>query len=349
MSSAPTLRRIFARPETVLIAVIIVVSLLVSLQASAFLTRDNILNILLAMSTIAIIALGEAFVLMLGEIDLSVAAVIALAGASAAWLMADGLTPLLALPLGVIVGGSVGLVNGLVVVLFRVHSFIVTLGTLSIVQGLTLLVTGGLPISVPDSILPLGQKTLWGAQLPVLIMVGLTLGFQVVLTFTIFGRRVLFSGDNQEAARLAGIPVNQVRVAVFVLAGCLAGFAGIILTAQLGTASADSGGSLLLPIIAAAVVGGVSLLGGRGSIFGVFLGALLLAIVGNAFVILRLSNFWQQATYGAVVVVAGVVDQVRQRRSSAGPRRSRVGGSSSEDTPATGPSREVAAGMGPKP
>lgn len=314
MSLGAIARRIVARGEFFSVLVIVLVGTFVAFQSSAFLSQNNIDTLLLAVSTIVFVAIGESFVLMLGEIDLSLAAIIALSGVMAAWLAGQGITPWLAVVLGVLVGAAIGFVNGVVIVFARVHSFIVTLGTMSIVGGITLLITGGLPIAMPDSVWSLGQWQADGLQTPVFMMFGLTLVFQIVLSYSVFGRRVLFTGGNPEAARLAGIPVQATRVLVFVLAGTLSGFAGVVLAAQLGTASADAGSSLLLPLIAAAVVGGVSLLGGRGSIFGVFLGSILLGIVGNAFVILRLSSFWQQGAYGAVVVAAGIIDQVRQGR-----------------------------------
>ncbi len=307
-------RRILGRGEFFSVLVIVLMSVFVAVKSSAFLSSDNLDSLLLAVSTIVFVAIGEAFVLMLGEIDLSVAATIALSGVVAAWLVGQGLTPWLAVVVGVAAGTFVGLVNGLIIVFGHVHSFIVTLGVMSVVEGITLLITGGLPINMPQQVWSLGQWQAGGLQTPVFMMVGMIVLFQIVLSGSVFGRRVLFTGGNPEAARLAGIPVRSTRVLVFMLAGTLSGFAGVVLAAQLGSASADAGSSLLLPLIAAAVVGGVSMLGGRGSMLGVFLGSILLGIVGNAFVILNLSAFWQQATYGAVVVAAGIIDQVRQGR-----------------------------------
>jgi ribose/xylose/arabinose/galactoside ABC-type transport system permease subunit len=307
-------RRILGRGEFFSVLVIVLMSVYVATKSSAFLSSDNIDSLLLAVSTIVFVAIGEAFVLMLGEIDLSVAAIIAFSGVIAAWLAGQGLTPWLAVVVGVAAGTFVGFVNGLIIVFGHVHSFIVTLGVMSVVEGITLLITGGLPINMPQQVWSLGQWQAGGLQTPVFMMVGMIVLFQIVLSGSVFGRRVLFTGGNGEAARLAGIPVRSTRLMVFMLAGTLSGFAGVVLAAQLGSASADAGSSLLLPLIAAAVVGGVSMLGGRGSMLGVFLGSILLGIVGNAFVILNLSAFWQQATYGAVVVAAGIIDQVRQGR-----------------------------------
>jgi ribose/xylose/arabinose/galactoside ABC-type transport system permease subunit len=315
MKPAGILRSAFGHVEVALIAVIVVLALLVSVQAPNFLSPANLINLLLAMVTIGIVALGQGFVIMAGELDLSVAATIAFSAAFAASLMREGLPVAIGVLVAIAVGALIGVVNAAIVLATGVNSFIVTLGTLSVVQGLTLMVTGGLPISTPDALSDIGADTrLAGIPFPVVIFILLTIAAQLVLVFTVFGRRVLAVGDNAEAARLAGIPVIGTKVAVFAIAGALAGVAGMLRAASLGTAESSAGTADLLPIIAAVVVGGASLLGGRGSMFGVFLGAVLLGLVQNAYIILKLSSWLQLATFGTVVVIAGVFDQARQGR-----------------------------------
>lgn len=315
MKALSVIRSSFSRVEVALVLVIAVVAIVVSVQEPNFLSPINLINLLLAMVTIGIVALGQGFVIMAGELDLSVAATIAFSAATAAAMMRAGVPVWAGVIIAIVIGAMIGLTNAIIVVATGVHSFIVTLGTLSVVQGLTLWVTGGLPISTPEELSLIGSGTrLAGVPLPVIFFIALTLLAQLVLVFTVFGRRVLAVGDNLDAARLAGIPVIATKLAVFAIAGGLAGVAGILRAASLGTAESSAGTSDLLPIIAAVVVGGASLLGGRGSMIGVFLGAVLLGMVQNAYVILQLSSWLQLATFGLVVVAAGVFDQARQGR-----------------------------------
>jgi len=315
MTEKWSLRSAFGHVEVALVLVILVIGALVAFQVPTFLSPANLINLLLAMVTIGIVALGQGFVIMAGELDLSVAATIAFSAACAAALMRDGVPVWFAVVAAIVIGSLIGLVNAAIVVFTGVNSFIVTLGTLSVVQGLTLMVTGGLPIATPLELSEIGADTrIAGIPFPVIVFVALALIAQLVLIFTVFGRRVLAVGDNAEAARLAGMPVIGTKMAVFAIAGGLAGVAGILRAASLGTAESSAGTADLLPIIAAVVVGGASLTGGRGSMIGVFLGAVLLGMVQNAYIILKLSSWLQLATFGAVVVAAGVFDQARQGR-----------------------------------
>lgn len=315
MNAMGAIRSSFRHVEVALIVVIVIVGVVVSLQAPNFLSPINLINLLLAMVTIGIVALGQGFVIMAGELDLSVAATIAFSAAASASLMRAGVPVWAGVVAAIVIGSLIGIVNAVIVLATGVNSFIVTLGTLSVVQGLTLWVTGGLPIAVPADLALIGSSTrIAGVPFPVIVFIALTVLAQLVLVFTVFGRRVLAVGDNVNGARLAGVPVIGTKLAVFAIAGGLAGLAGILRAASLGTAESSAGTSDLLPIIAAVVVGGASLLGGRGSMIGVFLGAVLLGMVQNAYVILKLSSWLQLATFGLVVVAAGVFDQARQGR-----------------------------------
>ncbi len=306
------LRRVAVQSEVVLLVVILLLGTFVSFRAENFLSTTNLFNAALAMVTVGIVAYGQAFVIIAGELDLSVGSTIAFTAVSAGWFIERGLNPWVAVVVAITMGALVGLVNALIVVYGGVNSFVVTLGTLSVVRGGTLLITEGLPIGMPDTLDVLGRQTKWGpAPLPVIVMVVLGVVAHMILKLTVFGRRVQAVGDNDEAARLAGIPVNQTRILVFMIAGALAGLAGIIRAASLGVADASAGEADLLPIIAAVVVGGAALTGGKGSMIGVLFGALLLGVVQNAYVILRLSGFLQELTFGAVIVVAGLFDRAR--------------------------------------
>lgn len=313
-------RSLFGQQEIGLTVVLLLLAVVVNFLNDAFLTPGNIANLLQTAVVYGIIAIGQTFVLIAREIDLSVGSVLALAGVSAGALYATGLPAWVAVLLGVLSAGAAGLVSGLIVVFGKVSSFIVTLGMLSVARGITQLVTGGLPQQMPPDFLFLGQGRIFSlVPISVVIFIGLVIVGQFVLTRTVFGLRVTAIGDNATAARLGGIPVAATRVATFVVIGLLAGLAGIIYSTQVGVAEAQAGIGYELDVIAAAVIGGASLSGGRGSIIGAFLGACLLALLRNAFVLLALSPFWQQASIGIVIILAALFDQAR-RGSFGSPR-----------------------------
>lgn len=298
--------------ETGLIGVIIGLSIAFSFVNPNFLTTDNLRNVLVAVAVVGIMAIGQCFVIIAREIDLSVGSVMGLSGLCGAWLMAAGINPWLAILLAIGVGAAAGFVNGIIVVVFRVNSFIATLGMLSVARGLTQVISGGLPIMVDPSVMFIGQGTFLHIPVQVLIFVGLGILFQLLLTRSVVGQRIVAVGDNDEAARLSGIPINATRIAVFVASGALAAVAGIVYTAQVSVAEAQAGTGLELDVIAAVVIGGASLSGGRGSILGAMLGAYLLGALRNAFILLELSPFLQQMSVGLVIVLAAIFDQFRQ-------------------------------------
>lgn len=306
--------RVFSTNEMVLVLVIIVLGAVITLFNPNFLTTFNLLNVLDAVTIVAIAAIGATFVLIAGEIDLSVGSVLGFSAIAAAWLIQTGVPEIAALPLGIVVGALVGLGNGLLVTQLGINSFIVTLGTLSLVRGLGLLITGGLPVSTPSSISFIGQGHIGQVPVNVILLLVLVILLQLLLTRATFGRRVLAVGDNKAAAFLSGIPVSQTKIAVFMIAGAFAAIAGIVRMSSLGVAEANGGQGQELDVIAAVVIGGTSLSGGRGSVTGSLLGACLLGVIRNAFVLLHLSPFFQTTSIGAVIVLAALLDQIRVRR-----------------------------------
>lgn len=303
---------ILRQQEVGLVIVVILLCLLFGAFNSDFLTGDNLRNIFLAVAVVGIMAIGQCFVLIAGEIDLSVGSVLGFSGVCGAWLMQEGWDPVLGIIGGILAGAACGTVTGFIVVYLKVNSFIVTLGMLSIARGLTEVITGGLPIEVPGSITFLGQGEAIGIPVAVMIFVALVLIFQFVLSRSVAGQRVRAVGDNAEAARISGIPLNRTRLLVFVLSGMLAGIAGIVYTTQVGVAEAQAGTGQELDVIAAVVIGGASLSGGRGSVVGAMLGAFLLGALRNAFILLQLSPFLQKVSIGLVIILAAIFDQVRQ-------------------------------------
>jgi len=301
------------RQEVGLFLVIVVLTLVFGIFNNHFLTGQNGAFVLQSVAVIGIMAVGQVFVLIAGEIDLSVGSVLGLTGAIGAWLMTHGINPWLALVLTLVSGSLIGLFQGGIIVFGKVNSFIVTLGMLSVARGLTEIVTGGLPISLSESVLVIGQGTIgdyltWSA---VVFMVVVVLG-QFVLSRSVFGNRVVAIGDNLEAARLGGIPVRRTRLLVFVICSTMASLAGVVYATQSGYAEGNAGAGDELFVIAAVVIGGASLAGGRGSVVGALLGAVLLGALQNAFVLLHLSPFLQQFSIGVVIVLAALFDQVRQ-------------------------------------
>ncbi len=307
------LANLLKRQEFGLIIVLIVLGAVVDIVNPRFLTATNVFNLLQTVAVIGIIAVGQTFVLIAGEIDLSVGSVLALAGVAAGGLYATGLDAWVAVIGGLLVGVITGLAIGLVVVFGKVSSFIVTLGMLSVAQGLTLLVTGGIPQAMPTELSFIGQGSIpGGLPISVLIFIVMAVIGQLLLTRTVFGLRVTAIGDNATAAKVGGIPVNRTRIATFMFIGVLAALAGIVFSTQVGTADPQAGTGYELNVIAAAVIGGASLSGGRGSIVGAFFGACLLGLLQNAFVLLQLSSFLQEVSIGLVIVLAALFDQLRQ-------------------------------------
>lgn len=307
------LRGFLGQQEFGLLIIIALLAIFVNLGNDRFLTPGNIANLLQTIVVIGIIAIGQSFVLISGEIDLSVGSVLALSAVSAGYLYSTGAPPALAAVFGVAIGGLAGLIVGCFVVLGRVSSFIVTLGMLSVARGVTLLITGGLPQRMPEELKFIGQGRVFDLiPVSVILFIVLVVLGQTVLTRSVFGLRVTAIGDNATAAKLGGIPVTGTRIAVFVLIGLLSGVAGIVYSTQVGVAEAQAAQGYELDVIAAAVIGGASLSGGRGSILGAFLGACLLGLLRNSFILLALSPFWQQVSIGTVIILAALFDQARR-------------------------------------
>ncbi|RXK53598.1 ribose ABC transporter permease [Oleiharenicola lentus] len=321
-------RQNLARFQSLIALALMVVAL--SLLSDKFLTTDNGLNILRQISVNLCLSIGMTLVIVSGGIDLSIGAVLALSGAVAAGLLKNGLplaplgvklqfTAWGAVVTGVAVGALLGWGNGLAVTRLRLPSFIATLGMLSIARGLTMLWTGGFPITgLGDAFGFLGTGTLLGVPLPVWISGGLAAAFALIMRDAVFGRQVYAVGGNETAARFSGLRIGRIRLAVYTLAGALAGVAGLIVTARLDSAQPNAGLGYELDSIAAVVIGGASLSGGRGTILGTVLGCLIIGVLNNGLFLLNVSPFWQQVIKGAVIMLAVALDRLnaRQRDSS---------------------------------
>jgi ribose transport system permease protein len=309
-----------ARFQSVLALVVMVIAL--SLASPSFLTVDNTLNVLRQISINVCLSLGMTLVILSGGIDLSVGSVLALSGAVAAGLLKNGLAlhPLNvliqftvpgAVLAGIVVGAALGCANGISVTWFKLPPFVATLGMLSIGRGLTMLWTGGFPITgLGDNFGRLGTGHALGIPMPVWISAALVLLFIGVTRRTCFGRHFYAVGGNERAAVLSGLAVPRIKLMVYTLGGALAAVAGLLVTARLDSATPNAGLGYELDSIAAVVIGGTSLSGGRGSIFGTVLGCLIIGVLNDGLFILNVSPFWQQVIKGAVILAAVALDKM---------------------------------------
>ncbi|MCP1144402.1 ribose ABC transporter permease [Lysinibacillus endophyticus] len=291
-----------------LILLIIVVSIL----NPSFLSIANIFNVLRQVSISAIIAFGMTFVILTGGIDLSVGSTLALTGAVAASLLAGGMDPFLTMGIALLLGLILGMVNGVIITKGKVAPFIATLATMTIYRGLTLVYTEGRPISgLGDhySFQLFGKGYFLGFPVPVVTMVIAFIILWFILQKTTFGRRVYAVGGNEEAAKLSGINADRVKIAVYAITGFLAALSALILTSRLNSAQPTAGESYELDAIAAVVLGGTSLNGGKGWIFGTLIGALIIGVLNNGMNLIGVSSFWQQVVKGIVILLAVLMDR----------------------------------------
>lgn len=300
-----------------------------SVFSSDFLTAENLLNVGVQAAVIAILAFGVTFVIITAGIDLSVGSVAALSATVLAWTATTaGLPVWLAIPLAAATGVVCGLVSGLLVAYGKLPPFIATLAMLSVARGLALVVSGGSPIALPDSVSALGSTLGGWLPLPVVVMAAAGLAAAVILRRTYTGRAMYAIGGNEEAARLSGIRVRRQKLAVYALSGLFAAVAGVVLAARLSTAQPQAAQGYELDAIAAVVIGGASLAGGVGTASGTLIGALILAVLRNGLNLLAVSAFWQEVVIGAVIALAVLFDTLRRRSGSGAAAASVPGGGS---------------------
>ena len=292
---------------------LVVLCLALFIATPDFLTAQNLLNIGIQVSTVAVLAFGMTFVIVAGGIDLSVGAVAALSAMSSGWMFASaGLPGWLALIGGLLVGTLAGTINGLANAYGKLPSFIATLAMLSVARGLTLVISDGRPIKMPAEVSFLGGN-LGPVPMPIIILVLAALAASFLLNRTVIGRSMYAVGGNAEAARLSGLPVKRILVTVFALAGLFAALAGLLLAGRLDSAQPQAAAGYELDAIAAVVIGGASLAGGLGKISGTFVGALVLVVIRNGLNLLNVTSFWQQVVIGLVIALAVGVDVLRRK------------------------------------
>jgi ribose transport system permease protein len=314
----------FKRFQSVLALALMVIAL--ALMTDKFFTVDNSLNVLRQICANLCLSIGMTIIILSGGIDLSVGSMLALSGAVAAGLLKNGVvipgtdvfievTVSGAILAGLLVGTALGWFNGFVITRFKLPPFVATLGMLSIARGLTMLWTGGFPITrLGDSFGFMGSGHFIGIPMPVWISAALIAVFVVLMKRTRFGRKVYAVGGNEKAATLSGLNVNRIKLLVYTVGGTLSGVAGLLVTARLDSATPNAGMSYELDSIAAVVIGGTSLNGGRGSIMGTVLGCLIIGVLNNGLVLLEVSPFWQQVIKGMVILVAVALDKVGSKK-----------------------------------
>ncbi|RIE16536.1 ABC transporter permease [Candidatus Cryosericum septentrionale] len=300
--------------ESAIFLALLIVMAIIEIMAPNFLSGDNIYLVSRQIALVAIVAIGELFVILTGGIDLSVGAIMGLSGVASAGAMASGVNPVLAILFGMVIGMVIGVFNGWLVSYVFIPPFIVTLGAQEIARGTILIYTKGWPITnIPKSILFIAQGDFLSIPVPVWIMVVVAVIAEIVLTKTSFGRRIYAIGGNETATFLSGVNVKKIKFFLYVIAAFTASLVGIILVARFNSAQADAGTGWEMNAIASAVIGGTSLAGGAGSVLGCLIGACIIGVLANGLVLMRVSSYWQTAIIGTVIVLAAVLDHIRKK------------------------------------
>lgn len=323
LSRTQSNKEFLAKSQSLIALLIMVIAM--SFLSDAFLTLDNGWNILRQISVNLCLSIGMTLIILSGGIDLSVGAILALAGAIAAGALKHGIPlPMFdvliqftlagAIVSGIVVGLLLGWFNGFMITQFRIPPFVATLGMFSIARGLTMLWTGGFPVTgLGDDFTFLGTGSFLGMPMPVWITAFLVALFVVITRKTRFGRYIYAIGGNERAALLTGLRVNRIKIWVYTLGGGLAGVAGLLVTARLDSAQPNAGLGYELDAIAAVVIGGTSLSGGKGSVMGTVLGCLIIGVLNNGLFLLNVSPFWQQVIKGSIILAAVAIDRVNSK------------------------------------
>ncbi|HET6947878.1 MAG TPA: ABC transporter permease [bacterium] len=311
--------RLLVQREILLLLMTLLLALVISRVTPYLLTSGNLKAMLIGMAPSAIIAVGTVIVLVGGGLDLSVGSVMALSGTLAGLLMLRGLPIWLSLLLVLLAGAAIGLVNGLVITRIQVNPLIATLGMMTIARGIAFVATEGFSVTgLPDAFAVWGQGSVLGVPPMVFVMIVIVLLGDLALRKTKVMREVYYVGGNERAALLSGIPVPRVKIMTYVLSSVLSAVAGILVASRLMSGTPTAGLGLELNVIAAAVIGGASLIGGEGTVLGAFLGTVFITILGNIMILLAVSIYWQGVASGIVLItVVGLDMLVRTRRGQA--------------------------------
>jgi inositol transport system permease protein len=307
-----------------IVFILLAMLLAMTFLSEAFLTPRNLLNIVRQISVMGLIAIGVTMVIITGGIDLSSGSVLALAAVVSTslaqrldWseikfpgLDVPVIVPILA---ALAVGALCGLVNGSLIASFKIPPFIATLGMMTIARGFALIYSERPVSGLTDSYNYIGQGEPFGIPLPILILAVVAIGAHIMLNNTRFGRHIYALGGNEQAARISGINISRVKIGVYTIAGLLAGLSGLVLSSRIGSGQPGLGLGYELDAIASAVIGGTSLSGGIGTIWGTIVGALIIGVLNNGLDLLNVSAYWQTIVKGSIIVVAVIIDERKNR------------------------------------
>lgn len=300
-----------------IIAVLIILFVVLSFISPVFLTANNLITLLLQISINMFLALGMTYVIILGGIDLSVGAIVAMTGTITVGLMVNSDMPVvLAILIGLALGTLLGVMNGFIISRFVLPPFIVTLATMYIGKGIAYIYSGGRSLRVTDeAFTKLGMTRLFDViPISIVYMVIFIIIFSIVLTKTRFGTNIYAMGGNREAARLSGIPIKRVEVLVYTISGFMSAFAGIVLAARMYSGQPSVGQGYELDAIAACVLGGISMAGGKGRISGTVFGAIVIGVVSNGLNLMGVTSFWQLLVMGLIIMVAVIIDSMKGKK-----------------------------------
>ena len=311
------LRAFTKRSEFSVLIGLVAIIIIMSFASPYFLKLNNLMNVLQQISRYGIISVGMALVMITGGIDLSVGYIVALCACMSAYLTTNkGMAWPAVLVIVLLMGAFIGLVNGLLVTRVKLWPFIVTLATSKIVSGCVLLLTNGMPIHIESPLCWLGSGYVGPVPVAVIMM------FLIIILGTIFasrtqvGRNIYAIGNNERAAALSGIRVENTKALTYVICGFRCAFCGIVVAGNLNSADASLGAGYETDVIAAVVIGGVSMSGGEGSIWGALIGAMIIGILKNAFILLKVSSYWQSVVIGLVIIAAVTIDRIRTVRKA---------------------------------
>lgn len=302
-----------------ILVVLIVFGIFLSLMTDNFMTQGNIISVLRQISINMYIALGMTLVIILGGIDLSVGSIVAMSGTlTVGFMVTQGLPIWVSITLGLLIGTVAGLVNGVIIAKFRVPAFIVTMAMMNIASGVAYVYSGGRSTRITEEFfVQIGTGYIFGViPLPVIYMVLLIALFVFLLNKTKFGTYIYAIGGNRESARVSGVPIMKVEIAVFTITGFLSAFAGLVLASRMYSGQPSVGSGYELDAIAACVLGGVSMSGGRGRISGTVIGAMVIGIISNGLNLMGVSSFWQLIVKGVIILFAILIDTQKGNESA---------------------------------
>lgn len=298
------------RSVAILFFIILIGVIVISIFEPNFLTTRNIFNVLLQVSAVGIVTMGTAVVLISGCIDLSIGYLFSVAGTVGALMVVSKTNDAVIILATLAVGILGGFINGIIVSKTRVESFIITLGMMSVYRGLALILTGGNNVYLQNRFTWIGKGRIGIVPVPVIIFLFIILLTFSLMRFTKFGRKVYAVGGNEEAAYLAGINVNLIKIVVYMINGLFAGVASLIMISRIGQSQPSVGADYPLEAIASAVIGGVALAGGRGTVQGTFLGVILMGLINNSLNMLHVPSFYQYVTLGTIIILAIILSNI---------------------------------------